>query len=318
MLNLRAIESFHFGGRNVTLSGLPTEQRRLAQGAAPRAINPDGDYVTGQMYAQVFRLSAPRARWPVLLWHGGGMTGVNWETTPDGRPGWLTRFLEDGWDVIVSDAVERGRASWSRFPEIYAEPPLFRTKNEAWDMFRIGPVGGYATDPSARRAWDPQLFPFDAFDQFACQWVPRWPDHETITQSAYAELVRRVGKCVVVAHSQGGGFALRAAQIAPERIRAIVAIEPSGAPQAPEPGGPLPPHFVLWGDRVREHRVWGKYRATVDAYCAGLQALGTPVQIVDLPSENIAGNSHFPMMDANSDAIYARVARWLDSITDER
>jgi hypothetical protein len=176
------------------------------------------------------------------------MTGVNWETTPDGRPGWLTRFLEDGRDVIVSDAVERGRASWSRFPEIYAEPPLFRTMNEAWDMFRLGPADGYATVPDERRAWSPQLFPIEAFDQFARQWVPRWPDHETITQAAYDTLIRCVGACVVVAHSQGAGFAFRAAQNAPGMIRAIVAHEPSGAPPAPESGGPeLPPHLVLWG-----------------------------------------------------------------------
>ena len=286
MLSLRAVESFHIGG--------------------------------GQMYAQVFRLTAPRTRWPVLLWHGGGMTGVNWETTPDGRPGWLTRFLEDGWDVIVSDAVERGRASWSRFPEIYAEPPLFRTKNEAWDMFRMGPADGYATDLSTRRAWSPQLFPIDAFDQFACQWVPRWPDHETITQAAYAELVRHVGACVVVAHSQGAGFALRAAQIAPDLIRAVVGLEPSGTPPAPQPGNhALPPHLVLWGDRVKAHPVWRRYRATVDAYCGALEALGTVVQIVDLPAEGIAGNSHFLMMDSNSDALFDRVARWLDSVADE-
>jgi len=200
MLNLRAIESFHIGGRSVTLRGFPPEHRRLAQSAAPRTINPDGDCVTGQMYAQAFWLSPPRTRWPVLLWHGGGMTGVNWEKTPDGRPGWLTRFLEDGWDVIVSDAVERGRASWSRFPEIYVEPPLFRTKNEAWDMFRLGPAEGYATEPSERRAWSPQLFPIEAFDRFANQWVPRWTDHETITQAAYDELIRYVGACVVIAH----------------------------------------------------------------------------------------------------------------------
>jgi pimeloyl-ACP methyl ester carboxylesterase len=143
MLNLRAIESFHIGGRSVTLRGFPPEHRRLAQSAAPRAINPDGDCVTGQMYAQAFRLSAPRTRWPVLLWHGGGMTGVNWETTPDGRPGWLTRFLEDGWDVIVSDAVERGRASWSRFPDITIEDFATDVANvieaeELWHVILVG------------------------------------------------------------------------------------------------------------------------------------------------------------------------------------
>jgi hypothetical protein len=112
---LRSIDSFHVNGEVRTLSGLPVEQRVLAQGAAARPVDPNGDHMTGQMYCQAYRLAEPRHALPVLLWHGGGMTGTNWETTPDGRQGWLWRFLQAGYDVIVSDgsseAGHRGRAS---------------------------------------------------------------------------------------------------------------------------------------------------------------------------------------------------------------
>ena len=30
---------------------------------------------------------------PIVLLHGGGMTGAMWEQTPDGRPGWMQHFL---------------------------------------------------------------------------------------------------------------------------------------------------------------------------------------------------------------------------------
>ena len=33
----------------------------------------------------------------------------------------MQRLLESGWDVYVCDAVERGRAGWSRWPEIYQQ-----------------------------------------------------------------------------------------------------------------------------------------------------------------------------------------------------
>jgi hypothetical protein len=33
------------------------------------------------------------------MWHGGGLTGVTYETTPDGRDGWLNMFIRKGWDV---------------------------------------------------------------------------------------------------------------------------------------------------------------------------------------------------------------------------
>ena len=70
------------------------------------------------MYVQYVKLAQPRGRVPLLLWHGGGLSGVTWETKPDGKPGWQQFFLNAGDDVYVSDAVERGRASWARYPEI--------------------------------------------------------------------------------------------------------------------------------------------------------------------------------------------------------
>ncbi|MDH2238587.1 alpha/beta fold hydrolase [Pigmentiphaga sp. GD03639] len=309
---LRAIESFHVGGEVRTLRGLPTEARRLAQGAEPRPVDPNGDHVVGQMYVQAYRLARPRHALPVLFWHGGGMTGVNWETTPDGRPGWLWRFLGAGYDVYVSDAVERGRASWARFPELYAGAPLFRTMDEAWDMFRMGPAHGYRTDPAARLAHAAQQFPVGAFDQFARQWVPRWAGHEAVTSAAYRALLDRVGPCIVVGHSQGGGFALLAAQERPESVRAVVALEPSGAPAAPPAA--IPPHLIVWGDHIGDHPVWRRYRATVDAYAAVLARSGAAVESLDLPAEGVRGNSHFLMMDRNSGLIADRVLRWLDAL----
>lgn len=58
------------------------------------------------------------------------MTGVNWDTTPDGRPGWQMFFLRAGFDTYVSDAVERGRASWAPFPQVYPEAPFFRCQSD--------------------------------------------------------------------------------------------------------------------------------------------------------------------------------------------
>jgi pimeloyl-ACP methyl ester carboxylesterase len=313
MIALRAIESFFVGGRSVTLQGLPVTQRRMAQGAAPRTVDPNGTFITGQMYVQEFRLETPLHPLPVLLWHGGGMTGACWETTPDGRPGWLPWFLRHGFDVLVSDAVERGRAGWSRWPEIYADAPIFRTKSEAWETFRFGPAGSWHDDPGQRIAHAPLLFPAAAIDALARQFVPRWADHEAITLDAYSALLDRIGPCIVVAHSQGGGFALQAAQRRPEQVRAVVALEPSGAPPpvAPEDETRLPPHLFLWGDRVQEHAEWSRYRGVVDTYARAIAASGTIVRTIDLPEDGVFGNSHMLMMDANSDALAARVAAWL-------
>ena len=209
--DVKEIGSFHIGGQQLTLQGLPVKELVYTAGGPPTKMDPNGDFHTGQMYVQYVKLANPKARYPLLLWHGGGLTGVTWETKPDGKPGWQMYFINAGHDVYVSDAVERGRASWSRFPEVYSGEPVFRTKKEAWEAFRIGPDGSYATEPAQRKSHAGQLFPIAAFDAFAMQSVPRWVSNDAKTQAAYNALVAKVCPCVIVVHSQGGNFGFNAA-----------------------------------------------------------------------------------------------------------
>lgn len=309
---LKSIASFFVGGSTVHLDGLPVAHRSMVLNGAPREVNPNGTHVYGQMYVQEFRLAEPRSRVPVLLWHGGGMTGSTWESTPDGRPGWLWRFLEAGYDVLVSDAVERGRSSFAMYPQIYAEQPVFRTKQEGWKTFRMGPV--YHDEPELRQVFARQRFPVRKFDEFARYWVPRWPAHESMILAAYKLLVQEVGPCTIVAHSQGAGFAAEVARCAPSLVRGVVALEPGGMPQEPADQA-LPPHLVIWGDHIEPSGShWTVYRAQADAYLRSI-ADRAAVTTLDLPAEGIFGNSHFPMMDDNSDEIFARVLRWLQNPT---
>ncbi len=184
-LQVQEVGSMHVGGKAVTLSGLPVREIVSTVGAAPRKADSNGDFETGQMYAQYVKLVSPRAKYPLLMIHGGGLTGAMWETTPDGRPGWQMFFLNAGHDVYLADAVERGRASWSRFPEIYTSEPFFRTKKEAWDIYRFGLPDGYNVEPAQRVAHADQRFPMGAFDQLMKQHVPRWSTNDAATQAAW-------------------------------------------------------------------------------------------------------------------------------------
>ncbi len=310
-VNLKSIDTFFVGGKSTRLSDLPVEHRSMVLNGAPREVNPNGVHTHGQMYVQHYRLDKPRHRIPVLLWHGGGMTGCTWETTPDGRPGWLWRFLQAGYDVMVSDAVERGRSSWAMFPQLYKEAPVFRTKEEGWKTFRLGLE--FSESAVERHTFEGQLFPVRAFDDFAKQWVPRWPGHEDMILTAYQQLVERVGACIVVGHSQGAGFAIEIARRLPEHLKAVVAVEPGGMP-ADAPSSPMAPHLVVWGDHIeRAGKHWMTYRAQAEAYLAAARDL-LPARVMDLPAQGIHGNSHFPMMDSNSDHVFERVESWLAHI----
>ena len=86
-------------------------------GGPQTKLDPNGQYMVEQMYVQYFLPKNKKGKLPLLLWHGGGLTGVTYESTPDGREGWTNFFIRKGWDTYVSDAVERGRSGLS--PDVW-------------------------------------------------------------------------------------------------------------------------------------------------------------------------------------------------------
>jgi pimeloyl-ACP methyl ester carboxylesterase len=316
-MQVQEIGSMHVGGRPLTLSGLPARDIVFTAGAPPFRSDPNGDFETGQMYVQYVKLATPKARYPLLMIHGGGLTGVTWETKPDGQPGWQMFFLRAGHDTYVADAVERGRASWSRYPEIYAAEPIFRTKKEAWELFRIGPSNSYQTDPARRVAFPATQFPTGAFEQFAKQGVPRWATNDAATQAAYNAAVQKLCPCVIIVHSQGGNFAFSAALAAPGKVKALVAVEPSGAPDPSKvslAGLKETPHLFVWGDYLDRHDLWKKITPAVNRYRDALRSAGVRADEIELPKIGIRGNSHMLMMDRNSDQIAGLVQQWLERV----
>jgi len=308
---VKEVGSFHIGGRTATLSGLAVKEVVFTPGMPAIKVDPNGEFAVEQMYVQFVKLAQPKARLPILLWHGGGLTGVTWESKPDGKPGWQQFFLEAGYDVYVSDAVERGRASWARYPEVFQGEPLFRTKKEAWELFRIGPsyeVGG------KREAFEGQQFPIDAFDQFMKQGVARWVTTDAAIQSAYDALVQKVCPCIVVTHSQGGNFGFNAALNAPDKIKALVSIEPSGAPDLSKVDvGKVKgtPHLIVWGDFRDKVPVWQRIQVNPGKYGDALRAAGGKADVFDLPAMGVKGNTHMLMMDRNSDEVAKLVSDWI-------
>ena len=161
---------------------------------------------------------------PLLLWHGGGLTGATYETKPDGNPGWLNYFLRAGWDTYISDAMERGRSGWT---DKFKGDPVFLPLSDPWERFRLGPVGSWNDDKAKRVIYPGVQFPLDAYEQFMKQGVPRWVTTDEQIIAAYIELVDKVCPCVVLVHSQGGSFGFKVAEARPDKVKALVAVEPS-------------------------------------------------------------------------------------------
>jgi pimeloyl-ACP methyl ester carboxylesterase len=308
------IGSFYIGGHEVRLTGLPQKEISFSAGMAPVKVDPNGEFETGQMYVEYVKLAEPKARFPLLMWHGGGLTGVTWETKPDGKPGWEQFFLNAGHDVYVSDAVERGRASWSRYPEIYSSEPFFRPMKEAWELFRIGPPGSYDPSPDKRKTFEGERFPVAAFDQFAKESVPRWASNDAATQAAYDAEVQKVCPCVIIVHSQGGNFGYNAALNNPDKVKALVLVEPSGAPDPQKADAARVkgiPHLIIWGDNLDRSPPWPSFQKPSESWRDAIVQAGGHVDWMELPKLGIHGNSHMMMMDENSDQIAGLIQDWL-------
>jgi len=306
---LREMGSFHIGGREVELSGKPVREMVLAPGGVPTTIDSNGKYLVEAMYVQYFLPANRRGAVPMLMWHGGGLTGVTYETKPDGGEGWLTWFLKKGWDVYNSDAVERGRAGWAMYPDIFTTEPVFLPTANPWERFRIGPgPGSYA----ARKTNPGTQFPVEHYEEFMRQNVPRWTSNDTPTIAAYTELVDKVCPCVVLFHSQAGQFGYKVAQARPEKIKALIAVEPAAFGDVDQAARLAAiPTLVLYGDFIEQDARWTTIRHNGVAFADAVNKAGGKVDVVDLPQVGIKGNSHMIMMDKNSSEVAAYIQAWL-------
>jgi pimeloyl-ACP methyl ester carboxylesterase len=246
---------------------------------------------------------------PLLLWHGGGLTGVTYETKPDGGEGWLTMFIRNGWDTYISDAVERGRSGWTN---TFKGEPVFLPLGDPWERFRIGPLGSWNADKAKRVTYPGTQFPIEAYEQFMKQGVPRWLTTDDAIVAAYIELVDKVCPCVVLVHSQSGSFGFKVAEARPDKVKALVAVEPTLGGDKNKVGLlKNTPVLIVYGDNTKEHPRWSKIRAGGVEYAGVLKAAGGSVDVVDLPDRGMHGNSHMLMMDRNNAQSAHLIQQWL-------
>ncbi len=193
----------------------------------------DGDRgrtMLGQMYVQFQVPAKPRSPYPVVMIHGGGQTGVNFVSTPDGRRGWADYFVSQGYATYVVDQPSRGRSGLyktygrtvNRNTEAIAARFSAPEKVKQWPQAVLHtqwPGSGEAGDPS--------------FDQFYASQVESMTDTahlESLMREAGAALLDRIGPAILLTHSQGGPLGWTIADARPKLVKGILSIEPNGAP----------------------------------------------------------------------------------------
>jgi len=261
-ISLRDFGSYTVGGRlHVVAEGTPRRIRFTRD--AEYTHDPRGTFAVEQTYVQFFVPERALDRPPVVLLHGGGLHGSTWETTPDGRPGWLHHLLARGRAVHVVDAVERGRAGFA--PDLWAGDPILRSLEQAWTLFRFGPADGFA----ARRPFPGQRFPVAALEAFARSFCPRWLGTAPQQAAGLGAVLERIGPATLICHSQGAEAAFAVQATRPDLVAALGAVEPSAFPERPESLAALP-LALLQGDFLDAAAHWQQRAARWAALAAAL------------------------------------------------
>ena len=189
----------------------------------------------GAMYTEVWVPRQVRSQYPVIFFHANGQTAVQWQQTPDNRPGWAYRLVEQGYVVYMVDYPARGRSAYVPLPGPDGKTPIDGNLNirTALDLERIWTNARERGDfplkmnhtqwPGAGKIGDP------IFDNFMKSQVQFAGASTTLARDATIALLDTIGSPVILfAHSQGGGVAFEATEARPKLVKAMVSLEPGG------------------------------------------------------------------------------------------
>ncbi|KAM0711694.1 hypothetical protein Q7P35_001061 [Cladosporium inversicolor] len=186
--------------------------------------------MTGQIYVE--KLTPLHAR------------HANWLNTPDNRPGWASYFLTQGYTIYLTDQAQRGRSAWlpGQSQQSLFSAETYSKQFTAPQNFPSYPQAVLHTQwPGSGLAGDP------VFDALYASQVPVQNNaalQASFNNASYAALLDRIGPAIVVTHSQGGPFGWKLADVRPNLVKALVALEPEGPPFENFASAPFDPSYI--------------------------------------------------------------------------
>jgi pimeloyl-ACP methyl ester carboxylesterase len=215
----------------------------------------DVKVMSGQIYAEFQIPLHQRHPYPVIFIHGGSQTGTNFTGTPDGRDGWAQFFLREGYAVYVVDQAGRGRSAY--LDSLYG-PRTAPSLDFAQQRFTA--IENYNRWPQAHfhTQWPGKGTPGDPiFDQFFAsqvQGMASFSLQQELSSDGILALLEKIGPAVLLTHSQSGATGWPVVDAQPDRVKAIIAVEPSGPPFYNVENVPAPEWFR---DAADQQRPWG-------------------------------------------------------------
>ena len=322
--------SFAVGGTVVTAPGTFDP---IAQGAYnPAGVDPAGQTLHGDHAAIFYQIPTDARKLPLVFWHGHGQSSRCWQTTPDGREGFQNIFLRRRFPVYLIDQPRRGHAARSTQPATLSATP----DEQLWfGIFRLGVWPAFYGDVQ---------FPRDeaALNQYFRAMVPNTGPYEMqVNTEAVSSLFDKIGKGVLVTHSQSGNQGWRTA-VKNQNVVAIASYEPGGDFPFPEGEVPDPipfgkgtftpssmpmteftaftriPIVIYYGDNIPEaptpipgEEQWRVNLLVARLWADAVNRHGGDATVVHLPAIGIKGNTHFPFSDLNNVQIADQLSEFL-------
>ena len=318
-LILKARGSFFIGGEKV-------QQTVTELGS----LGPDDEITVNQMYVE-YMVPQGAKKVPVVMLHGGTLSGKTYDTTPDGRMGWYEYFVRQGHPVYIPDQVGRARSGFNQavFSNVragntlpQAQPSVLRLGDKfgAWTNFRFGPAPGVPFPDTQ--------FPVEAADQFSKQGVPDLNaglPSPNPTFKALSDLSLQLNGAVLMGHSQGARQPTPAALIDPRRFKGLILIEPgnctrpTGSVLTDEEISKLAtlPILVIFGDHLDPPTglptpTWRVNYNDCQNFITRVKNAGGNIHMLHPPNLGIFGNTHMIMQDKNNLQIADLIMEWID------
>lgn len=317
--------SFAVGGKKVTEAG---------NFDLNNALKPQGQTFHGDHAYVFYQIPAKARQHSLVFLHGAGQSKKTWETTPDGREGFQNIFLRRKFPVYLLDQPRRGEAGKST---VEATIKPIADEQFWFTQFRIGNYPNYF--PNVQ-------FPKDAasLEQFYRQMTPNTGNFDAnVITDAVSQSFDKIGKGILVTHSQGGGPGWLTA-IKNDKVIAVVAYEPYSGFVFPK--GELPPPIksaglfgelkgveipladfnrltkipivIYYGDNIAKEptNIWNKdhWRAGLEMarkWAAVINKHGGAATVIHLPEIGIKGNTHFAFSDLNNIQVADELSKWL-------
>lgn len=289
-------------------------------------------------YAQYYIPQNSRT-YPIVMWHGIGQSGKTYESTPDGREGYMSILPRHDWSVYIIDQPRRGRAGYTMSTTDTKDAvPTILQESAVWDAFR----NGLWKQPTSPYFFPNTQFPQTpyAVDQFFRQQTPdtgeepRTDEHRFFMGQTMAQLLKQTSPAILVTHSNSGQYGWTTAMVAPKSVKAIVSYEP-GRSVFPKNETPeditsdiamvnealMPqlvsiedfkkltamPILIIFGDNIAKEEsdvfnseVWRIASKRAKQFVDTVNRHGGDAKLILLPELGIYGNTHAPFADLNN------------------